>query len=189
MCFATVPPSTPPCFALQCMLARLQTRLTLPPQGRHYNRTSGALNSERSRPSRCQTLPHPSLLIFKKAVDHTCSRSILGCGNYDEGEWHRMCYLLRSCDAAFLWQHSTRCYSHFAVFSLTASYSPRQSGSCEKGQQEWTGEREPGKEGKISHLIPFCTFSPKCFCSLSQHGYYGKHEEFGNAPVLLDNHV
>lgn len=36
-----------------------------------------------------------------------------------------MCYMLRSCDAAFLWQHSTRCYSHFAVFSSTASYSLR----------------------------------------------------------------
>lgn len=85
MCFATVLPSTPPCFAFQCMLARLQTCLTLFPQGRHYNRTSFTLNSERKHPSWCQTLAHPSPLIFKKAVDHTCSRSIHGCGNHDEG--------------------------------------------------------------------------------------------------------
>lgn len=85
MCFATVLPSTPPCFAFQCMLARLQTCLKLIPQGRHFKRTSFTLNLERNHPSWCQTLPHPSPLIFKKAVDHTCSHSILGCGNHDEG--------------------------------------------------------------------------------------------------------
>ncbi len=47
--------------------------------------TSSALNSERHHPSWCQTLPQPSPLIFKKAVDHTCSCSILECGNHDEG--------------------------------------------------------------------------------------------------------
>lgn len=40
----------------------------------------------RDKPSLlCQKLPHPTSLIFKKAVDHTCSCSILGCGNHIEG--------------------------------------------------------------------------------------------------------
>lgn len=101
----------------------------------------------------CQKLPHPTSLIFKKAVDHTCSRFHPWMWESQWREWHRMCYLLRSCDAAFLWQHSTRCYSHFAVFSFTASYSSRQSGSCKKGQQDWTQESEIGKEGRLKSLM------------------------------------
>lgn len=42
-------------------------------------------NSGTNHPSWYQTLPCPSPLIFKKAVDHTCSRSILGCGIHSEG--------------------------------------------------------------------------------------------------------
>jgi len=68
-----------------------------------------------------------------------------------------MCYLLRSCDAAFLWQHSTRCYSHFAVFSFTARYSARQSGSCKKGPKGVNS----GKEAR--HPILFCLFPPNVF--------------------------
>lgn len=70
---------------IQCMLARFQTCLTLFSQGRHYNCTIFVQNSQSSRPSWCQMRPHPSPLMFKKAVDHTCSRSILGCGNHDGG--------------------------------------------------------------------------------------------------------
>lgn len=38
-----------------------------------------------NHPSWYKTLPCPSPLIFKKAVDHTCSRSIHGCGIHSEG--------------------------------------------------------------------------------------------------------
>lgn len=67
------------------MLTKLQTCLMRFPQGRHYTRKSSALNSGTNHPSWCQTLPCASPLIFKKAVDHTCSRSIHGCGNHNEG--------------------------------------------------------------------------------------------------------
>lgn len=70
------------------MLARIQTCLTLFPQGHHYYWTSFALNSERKKtPSLLvRNIPlTPSPLIFKKAVDHTCSCFVLRCGNHNEG--------------------------------------------------------------------------------------------------------
>lgn len=62
-----------------------KTSLPLSPQGRRHKRTNFALNSERSHSSGCQTLSLPSPLIFEEGVDHTCSGSILECGNRNEG--------------------------------------------------------------------------------------------------------
>ncbi|CAB1449736.1 unnamed protein product [Pleuronectes platessa] len=82
----------------------------------HCSRTSSPLNSERNRPSWCQAAPHTSPLIFKKAVDHTRSCSVLGCGNHNE--WN------------------------VGFFSKTVWVAKR----------EWTGDGEPGKEGRLTGL-------------------------------------
>lgn len=52
-----------------------------------------------------------------------------------------MCYLLRSCDDVFLWQHTIQCYSYFAVLSfaaeivlvLLAQYKRLKGVNCRKG--------------------------------------------------------
>lgn len=168
----TVLPSTPPCYAFQCILARIQTCLTLFPQGRHYNWTSFALNSKK-RSLLVWNVPSPlPSLTFKKAVDHTCF-CFTWMRESHWREWHRMCYLLKSRGAAFLWQHSTRCYSHFAVFFQYQLFSETVR-ALYKGPTEvetWKGVRRRG-QAQVSNSFSLSFELLRLIVSTGIWGYF-----------------
>lgn len=113
--------------------------------------------------------PHPSPLIFKKAVDHTCSRSILGCGNHDGGNGTECAICLGAVTLRFYGNTPPGVTVTLLSFLSLPAILRSSLGPVKKGQQEWSHESESGKEGRLK--------APGIITSISSH----------NVPVLSPN--
>lgn len=171
----TVLPSTPPCYAFQCILARIQTCLTLFPQGRHYNWTSFALNSKK-RSILVWNVPSPLPSLTFKNFKITPVFASRGCGNHIEGNGTECAICLRAVVLRF-YGNTPPVVTVTLLSSFSTNYSQKQSGPCTKGQQRWSHERESGEEGRLKSPIH----------SLSHLSYKAnsKYRDFGDILVLF----
>lgn len=79
----------------------------------------------------------PSPVIFKKAVDHTCSRFILRCGNHDEGNITECVICLGAVTLCFYGNTPPGITVILLSFLLLPAILQKQPRPCKKGQQEW----------------------------------------------------
>lgn len=117
------------------MQAQHRTYLKFVPQGCHSNKTSFKIQRETVRPGAKHSLT-PSPVIFKKAVDHTCSRFILRCGNHDEGNITECVICLGAVTLCFYGNTPPGITVILLSFLLLPAILQKQPMPCKKGQQE-----------------------------------------------------
>ena len=150
----------------------------------HSPRSSLQLNKLRSKFREKASLlvpntrsPHPSPLIFKKAVDNTCSRSIPGCGNHDEENGTECAICLGAVTLRFYGNTPPGVTVTLLSFLSLPAILRHSLGPVKRanrsGVTRGSREKRAGSSLPCGHLILFCfsLFFPQYFRSLSHLSY------------------